>query len=581
MRCAASACYWMQPGLPAQPAQIGSKSVTIFPRPTPCVLDQAATTSSMTEPASTTAAPAARPDRSACWSSLRCAVTSRCASACSSRSWRVRSNTAGRCRCLPAPRRGRQRLLRHHAAAPVRLLLLHRRHRCVAVRRFHQFAQPRGSFRAVRMRLQFLRQRNHLARCDSRVSASACAVSRDSGPRSARIRFEQGTTSAASALRTASRSPCGPPHRRSCRGLARLLHAVVEVSTICASSASIFSMRARHCPPRPAGLQLSVQLGSAAMRRVQLALRFLALLLGSEQALAPSRARPRVLARAPAVFDAGAQFLDLALAQQGTLFLGARTQHAHPAGAHAFAIAGVTVSPSPAAPAGRAPRPGLGHVQAAQPGVGSQAGPALCGKRSRAEIGDTGLRDTRGGGPRRGRERLDQVRCSTSTPSINCPSAPSTAFSQPGSTLSCSPTRAAESSPRWRSQATAAPCSWPSAACCRVSSEDRRPRASCACLRTSDRSFWLTRCWSCRSTAACLRVSRSRPDIERRLLLLVAHGYGFEASDSGRCPRCNSRADCSRRRSASSSWRRGSTRCARLPSREGLVLFAVLCFPRC
>jgi hypothetical protein len=79
---------------------------------------------------------------------------------------------------------------------------------------------------------------------------------------------------------------------------------------------------------------------------------------------------------------------------------------------------------------------------------------------------------------------------STSTASINWPSAPSTAFSQPASTCRRSPTRAASSSPCAFSQASPRPAPGPARPCCRVSSDDKRPRAACACLRSSASSAW-------------------------------------------------------------------------------------------
>ena len=181
-----------------------------------------------------------------------------------------------------------------------------------------------------------------------------------------------------------------------------------------------------------------------------------------------------------------AQRLDLALAQQRALLGRAGAQHAHPAGAHAFAGAGddriaVAQLRLQAARFGQ----GLGDMQARQQATDRQRALHFCRQRSGGEL-------------KRRRRRRRPARCrpspsspsastsvsgaSTSTPSISWPSAPSTAFSQPDSTVSFSPTRAAESSPRDFSQATAAPCSWPSAACCRVSSEDRRPRAAWALL---------------------------------------------------------------------------------------------------
>ena len=72
-----------------------------------------------------------------------------------------------------------------------------------------------------------------------------------------------------------------------------------------------------------------------------------------------------------------------------------------------------------------------------------------------------------------------------------------------------SPTRAALSSLCACSHCAAAPCSCPSAACCKVSSEDRRPRAACACLRSSASSVCWVRCWSCSEASDCLRVSTS------------------------------------------------------------------------
>ena len=88
-------------------------------------------------------------------------------------------------------------------------------------------------------------------------------------------------------------------------------------------------------------LQLAGQLGHAAMRHVQRALRFFALLLGSEQLVAQLRQaffQPR-LARLQG-FDLATQRLDLALAQQRALLRRTGAQHAHPAGAQAFAVAG-------------------------------------------------------------------------------------------------------------------------------------------------------------------------------------------------------------------------------------------------
>ena len=88
-------------------------------------------------------------------------------------------------------------------------------------------------------------------------------------------------------------------------------------------------------------LQLAGELGHAAMGDVQRALRVLAMLFRGKQLVAEAGQQLvefgfAFLQR----FDLHAQRLDLALAQQGALLGRAGTQHADPAGAHAFAAAG-------------------------------------------------------------------------------------------------------------------------------------------------------------------------------------------------------------------------------------------------
>ena len=125
-------------------------------------------------------------------------------------------------------------------------------------------------------------------------------------------------------------------------GFAGLLARTVERGASCASSASIFSMRPRaDFQSTLLALQLAGEFGHAAMRHVQRTLRILAVLLGGEQAVAPGGDAALEFVFAVLQFlDLRAQRLDLALAQQRALLGRAGAQHAHPAGAEAFAVAG-------------------------------------------------------------------------------------------------------------------------------------------------------------------------------------------------------------------------------------------------
>src|SRR5690606_31304067 len=97
----------------------------------------------------------------------------------------------------------------------------------------------------------------------------------------------------------------------------------------------------RRIQPALLPLQLPAEFGDAAVGQVQRALCVLAVLLGDQRAVAPGRQATFELGFAVLQFlDLAAQFLDLALAQQRALLGGARTQHPHPAGADALAVAG-------------------------------------------------------------------------------------------------------------------------------------------------------------------------------------------------------------------------------------------------
>ena len=139
--------------------------------------------------------------------------------------------------------------------------------------------------------------------------------------------------------------------------------------------------------PALLALQLAGQLGHAAMGQVQRPLRFLALLFSGQQ-LATARTRFFLKLRLALLQlpDAGAQRLDLALAQQRALLGRARAQHAHPAGAQALAAAGdhrVAFAQACLQRAGVFQR--FGHVQAAQQAPDRQRTAYLCRQRSRGE----------------------------------------------------------------------------------------------------------------------------------------------------------------------------------------------------
>ena len=96
--------------------------------------------------------------------------------------------------------------------------------------------------------------------------------------------------------------------------------------------------RLRGFQPAGQALQLSAQLGHAAVRQVHAALCILALLFGLQQAVA--KAACRVVAallggREP--FDLRAQLLDLGLARERTLLRFAAARHAQPARPEPFA----------------------------------------------------------------------------------------------------------------------------------------------------------------------------------------------------------------------------------------------------
>ena len=182
-------------------------------------------------------------------------------------------------------------------------------------------------------------------RCDSSVSASACAVSRDSR---AALRAWSRASASGAALgiqRLARVFQFGHAQTasswsvRASRACSRLLS---RVSASCASSASIFSMRPRAESSRPCWL-CSWPASSETLRCARYNVR-----CASSRCCSAASRRSRKLrqqrsssrSRVCRVSISRAQRLDLALAQQRALLGRAGAQHAHPAGAEALAVAG-------------------------------------------------------------------------------------------------------------------------------------------------------------------------------------------------------------------------------------------------
>ena len=194
--------------------------------------------------------------------------------------------------------------------------------------------------------------------------------------------------------------------------LARLLAAGVErLDQLRDFGVDLLDAAARRIEPALLALQLAGEFGHAAMGEVQRALRVLALLFGGEQAVAPGAdAAFEFVFALLQRFDLGAQRLDLALAQQRALLGRAGTQHAHPAGAEALAVAGDDRF-AIAQPRLQRARFGqrLGHVQLGQQAADRQRALHLRRQRGRREIGIAGRgRDQREAAFAEVAERFDQ-----------------------------------------------------------------------------------------------------------------------------------------------------------------------------
>ena len=352
--------------------------------------------------------------------------------------------------------------------------------------------------------------------------------------------------------------PCGATASSSLRArFAGLLAAGVEgFDQLREFAVDAFDAVARRFQLALLALQLAGQFGHAAMGEVQRALRVLALLFGGEQLVAQAASALRSSSASRfcrASISARSDWISL-LAQQRALLGRAGAQHAHPAGAQAFAAAGDDrFAFAQLRHAGaRASASVSAHVQAGQQATDRARPLHLRRQRGRRER-DVAVRRTtpaRGGLRRVRRAHRPALRAHRRARLRSAGRARlRRRFPSPTRPCSFSPTRAALSRPRAFSHAIAAPCSWPSAACCRVSSEDRRPRAACAFLRTSASSDCAPRCWSCKAATACLRV--------------------FELARSARRARPSGCRAAAARRRRPRPARPGPARCARWSAARG------------
>ena len=432
-----------------------------------------------------------------------------------------------------------------------------------------EFVQARFELAALAAHaLQRLASARPRARAAIPASApAACAASRDSR----------------AALRAASR--CSPSWRRSASSAGARLRGrpsrdgLFQPGTRLARPAPATASRvcAQRAPARRRcgrcgcarfqlallALQLAGEFGHAAMREVQRALRVLAMLFGVEQLVAHLVERLvdrgfRFCQR----FDLGAQRLDLAFARSAPCWASPeRSTRTQPAPSHSPLR---VMTDSPSASCGsrrRASASVIGDMDARQQATDGRRALHLRRQRGRRhiDVAVVGRRHQRDAALRRARPAHRASRSGASTV---------TAFDQAAKRglrrrfpsrlrpSRLSPRRGVAVEALAFSQSSATLFSWPSAACCRASSDDRRPRAAWICLRTSASSvcccalLFLQRGqrWPCASRARS--PSSSRPAFCVSWSLAHAPTDGSASASGSRPPR--SLASASRRRPASS-----------------------------